>query len=81
METPRIPRGGRVGWDKERDFRMCTRRTERCGGIVQDAEWRINMENKCLDPTLKRAPEQRLAPSARVPFSISPRYRFSEIYI
>jgi len=63
METPRIPRGVRIGWDKERNFR--TRMSDR---EVRRDRSGCRMEDKCLDPTLERAPEQRLAPSARVPF-------------
>lgn len=62
METPRIPRGVRIGWDKERNFR--TRMSDR--EVCWDRPG-CRIEDKCLDPTLERVPEQRLVPSARVP--------------
>lgn len=54
METPRIPRGVREGWNKEGNFRVSDREVrsrDRPG---------CRMADKCLDPTLERAPEQRL---------------------
>lgn len=63
METPRIPRGVRVGWNKERNFRTRTLDRE-----VRRDRPGCRMADKCLDPTLERAPEQCLAPTARVPF-------------
>ena len=61
METPRIPRGVREGWDKERNFRMYMSDRE-----VRRDRPRCRMEDKCLDPTLERAPEQRLVPRVHV---------------
>lgn len=58
-----FPAASGAGWDKERNFRTCM-----SDGEVRRDRPGCRMEDKCLDPPSERAPEQRLAPSARVPF-------------